>query len=462
MDRRNGIADHRRGTMKDAGRLARQSVWYSVHPVPPVLDCHPAPRGRRTDAGGLPGPLQAWQETSCHIRNRARFSLDVMDFSLSETERALVDSARRLALSDLLRATPATGFDHTAWQRICELGVFEVDTANTPAALARTTHLLEALGAGGADRGLLFAAGAHFYGCLWPVLQLGTPAQRQLWGPALGSGRSIGALAITEPEAGSAISALSTTAVVEGDEVILTGQKTLVTNATVADVMLLLAKEFPQRGSLGLSAFLVPTTSAGVSIRPIATVGLAGAPSGEIDLQSVRLPLTARLGPAGGGLGVLLSAMQAERTAILAGFLGAAEFDLARCHHYLRHRRKAGESASMADSPVIQHKFAEIRCRLESARWLLYRGVWEVTRGQDRLAWPAMVKKTVSEAVHQSAVDIQTLYAGAGWRNLNQSASAVQDTMAILAASGTTEVQLNTIASQLAKTLVPISRTPGP
>jgi len=159
------------------------------------------PQGRRTDAGGLPGPVQAWQETSCHIRNRARFSLDVMDFSLSETERALVDSARRLALSDLLRATPATGFDHTAWQRICELGVFEVDTANTPAALARTTHLLEALGAGGADRGLLFAAGAHFYGCLWPVLQLGTPAQRQLWGPALGSGRSIGALAITEPVA---------------------------------------------------------------------------------------------------------------------------------------------------------------------------------------------------------------------------------------------------------------------
>ena len=385
-----------------------------------------------------------------------------MDFSLSDNDRALWESARRLALGELQLAGPASGFDHSAWNRISELGVFQVDPADTPGALARTTHLLEALGTGGADRGLLFAAGAHFFGCLWPLLQLGTPAQRELWGPPLESGRAIGALAITEPEAGSAISALSTSVTTEGDQVVLHGHKTLVTNATVAQVLLLIAKEFPNRGSLGLSAFLVPTNTPGVSLRPIQTIGLEGAPSGEVELNSVRLPATSRLGAAGGGLGVLLAAMQAERTAILAGFLGAAEFDLARCHHYLKSRRRTGEQSSLADHQAVQHTLAEIRCRLESARWLLYRGLWEVTQGRDRIAWPAMVKKCVSEAVYECAHDIQCLYAGAGWRNLNRSATAVQDTMAILAASGTTEVQLNTIASQLTKTLVPLTGPGAP
>lgn len=381
-----------------------------------------------------------------------------MDSSLTPADRALCEAARRLALEHFAKEDqPPSGFDHAGWRQLAEFGLFRVDLLDKSTGLPRAARLLEALGSGGADRGLLFAAGAHLLGCLWPLVQLGSPAQHNEWIPGLASGDQIGALAITEPEAGSAISALQTSATAAGDEVVLQGQKTLVTNATVAQVLLLIALEFPRRGSLGLSAFLVPTNTPGLSIRPIATVGLNGAPAGEIDLQAVRLPSTARLGPAGGGLGVLLAAMQAERTAILAGFLGAAEFDLARCHHYLKTRRQGGDQSSLADHQAVQHKLAEIRCRLETARAMLYRGVWEVVHGHDRIAWPAMVKKTVSEAVAQSAHDIQCLYAGAGWQNRNRSATAVQDTLAILSASGTTQVQLNTIASQLAKTLVPLA-----
>ena len=381
-----------------------------------------------------------------------------MDCTVSQADHSLCEAARRLALERFGtedRVSP--GFDHAGWRQLADFGVFRVDLLDKSAGLPRAARLLEAWGAGGADRGLLFAAGAHLFGCLWPLVQLGSSAQQAQWVPGLASGEQIGALAITEPDAGSAISALRTSAVAAGDEVVLQGHKTLVTNATAAQVLLLIALEFPQRGGLGLSAFLVPTSTPGISIRPLATVGLDGAPAGEIELQTVRLPATARLGPAGGGLGVLLAAMQAERTAILAGFLGAAEFDLARCHHYLKNRRQGGDQSSLADHQAVQHKLAEIRCRLETARAMLYRGVWEVSHGRDRIAWPAMVKKTVSEAIHQCAHDIQCLYAGAGWRNLNRSATAVQDTMAILAASGTTEVQLNTIASQLTKTLVPLT-----
>jgi alkylation response protein AidB-like acyl-CoA dehydrogenase len=146
--------------------------------------------------------------------------------------------------------------------------------------------------------------------------------------------------------------------------------------------------------------------------------------------------------------------MQAERTAILSGFLGAAEFDLAQCHAYMTQRRQENSQKSLGDHQAVQHRFAEIRCRLESARWLMYRGIWEVEHGTDRLAWPAIVKKTVSESLLQCAQDLQRLYAGAGWLNHNNSATAVQDAMAILSASGTSDIQLNVISSQISKTLV--------
>lgn len=362
---------------------------------------------------------------------------------------------RQFAGQHLHPGRPASGFDLSGWQLMFDRGLFNPAPGQSHN-IRRTAHLLKALGGGGADRGLLFAAGAHYFGCTYPVIRFGSPSQHQQWLPSLQTGRLIGCLAITEEGGGSGQSALATQVQAQADNLRLSGAKLFVTNAPVASVALVIASEWPQRGSLGLSAFLVPLDAPGVSVVPMNSMGLAGAPAGVVRLNDVCLPPSARLGAPGAGLAVMLSALRAERTALLSGFLGAAEFDLARCYQFLQSRFSVGQKSGAAVPQVLQHRLASIRCELAAAEALLDRGLHEVDHGGDALLWPAMVKKTVSETVASVADQIHQIYAGQGWLNLHESATAVLDTRAVLAASGTSEVMLNMIWSQLSRTLTPL------
>jgi acyl-CoA dehydrogenase len=361
-------------------------------------------------------------------------------------------STRQFASQHLLPRRPASGFDSGGWQLLFDRGLFS-PAASQSHSIRRTAHLLKAVGSGGADRGLLFAIGAHYYGCTFPVIRFGSPSQLRQMLPALQNGQLIGCLAITEEGGGSGQSALATQVQVQSENCLLTGAKLFVTNAPIAHVALVIASEWPQRGSLGLSAFLVPLDAPGVSVVSVNSMGLAGAPAGVLRFNDVCLPPSARLGAPGAGLAVMLSALRAERTALLSGFLGAAEFDLARCYRFLQSRFSVGQKSGTQVPQVLQHRLAEIRCELAAAETLLDRGLHEVDHGADALLWPAMVKKTVSETVASVADQIHQIYAGQGWLNLHESATAVLDTRAILAASGTSEVMLNMIWSQFSRTL---------
>lgn len=362
---------------------------------------------------------------------------------------------RQFAGQYLHPGRPASGFDLGGWELMFDRGLFNPAPGQSHN-IRRTAHLLKALGSGGADRGLLFAAGAHYFGCTYPVIRFGSPSQHQQWLPSLQTGKLIGCLAITEEGGGSGQSALATQVQAQAENLRLSGAKLFVTNAPVANVALVIASEWPQRGSLGLSAFLVPLDAPGVSVVPMSSMGLAGAPAGVVRFNDVCLPQSARLGAPGAGLAVMLSALRAERTALLSGFLGAAEFDLARCYHFLQSRFSVGQKSGAAVPQVLQHRLASIRCELAAAETLLDRGLHEVDHGGDALLWPAMVKKTVSETVASVADQIHQIYAGQGWLNLHESATAVLDTRAVLAASGTSEVMLNMIWSQLSRTLTPL------
>ena len=153
------------------------------------------------------------------------------------------------------------------------------------------------------------------------------------------------------------------------------------------------------------------------------------------------------LGKPGAGLSALTIAMQYERTCILAGFLGAAERDLALCAQYL-HRRKDAHGA-LSDHQAVAHRLARMKARLESARWLLYRGAWALDHAKEPLHTPAMVKLVLSETLMDCALDVLKLFGGAGWLDEQGVATALRDVAGILTASGTSDVQLNVIASCL-------------
>lgn len=333
------------------------------------------------------------------------------------------------------RPRPA-GLDHAAWQLCAFHGV----TAALDAGASHAASVFEALGEGGADRGLLFALGAHVFGALAPFLRHATPAQRARWEPSLRDGSSIAALAVSEAAGGSSFDQLATIVCAKGDGLVLSGTKTLITNAPAAHLFLVLARQFPERGPLGLTMLLVPREIPGLTVTRLPTGGLPGAPMGEVSFDGCALPGIATLGRPGAGLRVFATAMAWERSLLLAGFLGVAARDL----------RAAIRALAVRDAlrhQAVAHRIAAMHMRLAAARHFVYAAAAALDAGQENAATAAMAKLAASEAVSACATDTARLLAGVGWRGVPfDTTAAIVDTLGTLFASGTSEIHLDTIA----------------
>lgn len=376
-----------------------------------------------------------------------------MDFAWSPQVRHRLERARQFAEGKLSLLRRPTGFDRAAWDALAEFGVFRMPLSEplggeSSGALA-TIAVLEALGRGGTDRGLLFAAGAHLFGCAVPVSAYGTPHQAETWRRGLSTGTTIGALAVTEAAGGSSLDLLTTQVVKSSDGYVLSGEKVLIANASEAGVFLVLARQYPDRGPLGLTAFLVPSSSPGLTVMPItSSIGLPGVALGRVRFAECFVPEDAVLGRPGAGLKIFATAMQWERTCLLAGFLGAAEHDLAACLEMLHGRRDA--HGPLLRHQAVSHRAARIKIKLESARLLAYRAAWTIDQGHDDYAAAATAKLAMSEAVVDAALDCLRLMAGSAWRRDGIDwGAALDDTMGGLFASGTSEVQLDIVARHL-------------
>jgi alkylation response protein AidB-like acyl-CoA dehydrogenase len=354
--------------------------------------------------------------------------------------------AERWAGAAFAHRNHATGFDATAWRALADAGLFRIALPTNrggegQGAVAITT-MLEALGRGGADRGLLMACGAHVFGCAVPIAAYATPAQAERWLPALASGDAIGGLAVTEPGGGSTFERMATVTAATDKSMILSGRKTLVCNAPISRLLVVLARQFPERGALGLTAFLVPRETSGVHIEPIAgTSGLHGASLGEVVLDGCVLSEEAVLGRPGAGLRVFMSAMKWERCGLLAGFLGAAERDLLRTAEILAER-----GGNLLKHQAVAHKLARIKVRLATARAMLRQAAESIDAGNDDQVLSAMAKLVISESLVECAEDTARLLAGAGWAGIPfDPGAALADTLGGLFASGTSEVLLDLI-----------------
>jgi clorobiocin biosynthesis protein CloN3 len=371
-----------------------------------------------------------------------------MTFCLPPDVRDRAAIAERWARSALAGRPRSAEFDATSWRGLGRSGLFgmalPVIAGGEGLGALAVTAVLESLGRGGADRGLLMAAGAHVFGCALPLAAHATPAQAARWLSALRDGEVIGALAVTEPSGGSGFDQMATTAVATANGIVLHGRKTLVCNASQAGLFLVLARQFPDRGALGLTVFLVPRDARGISVEPITTVaGLPGAAMGELVLDNCSLPDDAVLGCPGAGLRVFMTAMKWERCGLLAGFLGAAERDLAVCVEVL----SARADGALLRHQAVSHRMARMKVRLETARLMLRRAASSIDAGHDDHTASAMAKLVVSEALIDCAQDTARLLAGAGWRGVPfDTGAALVDALGGLFASGTSEVQLDLIA----------------
>lgn len=383
-----------------------------------------------------------------------------MDFALSPEQRRLCQDIEAFAvdLSAELEATrdeTAPGPDRAVWQRCAAQGLTGLavpqEYGGGGHGAVTTALALEAFGRGCRDSGLVFSVAAHLLAGAVPLARRGNEAQKNRYLPGLCDGSSIAALAMTEAQSGSDAYALSSRATALDGGFRLEGHKTWITNAPLADLLLVGAiseEDRTMQGPSAVSAFLVEATADGIE-RPPAfdLLGLHGAAVGEVLLRSVEVTDDALLGRLGGGAAVFQCAMDWERTCLFAAHVGNVDRLLAKTVRFVKGRRSG--NTTLAARQAVSHQLADLKVQLEAARLLVYHAAWQLDRGRSATQHAAMAKLFASETLLQSAVTALRLHGGEGLRRGGELERAYRDAVAATLYSGTSEIQRNIIAAFL-------------
>ncbi|MGN6680373.1 MAG: acyl-CoA dehydrogenase family protein [Streptosporangiaceae bacterium] len=379
-----------------------------------------------------------------------------MDFSVSAEQRELVaaatEFARRELNQDLAKLEDAGEFPREAWRKCAGFGVqglpVPAELGGAGADVLTTALVMEALGYGCHDNGLLFSLNAQMWSVQLPLVMFGTPAQQQAYLPAMVSGDLIGAHGMTEAGSGSDALHMHTRAERHGDHYLLQGAKQYITNAPVADVLLVYAVD-PARPALsGISAFLVDAATPGLSVSSsFEKMGLRTSPMGEITLQECLVPAERRLGPEGAGMSIFNSSMEWERACLFASTVGAMRRQMETCVEYARSREQFGQP--IGKFQAVSGKIADMYVRLEAARSLIYQVAWLKQQGKSAPAEAAAAKLFTSEAFVHSSEDAIQIHGALGYVKDAGIERDLRDAVAGTIYSGTSEIQRVVIGRML-------------
>jgi acyl-CoA dehydrogenase len=230
----------------------------------------------------------------------------------------------------------------------------------------------------------------------------GTKHQRRQWVPELVAGRVMAAFAMSEPEAGSDVAAMQTTARRDGDAWVLDGEKHLISNAGIADAYLVFARTTPEKGSRGITVFLVPATTPGVTFEG-AQVMAAAHPLGRIRLAGCRVDGGAVVGEVDSGFKLGMMVLDRLRPTVGAAACGMAARALDEAVAHARRRRQFGQA--LAEMPLVREKIGRMATDLDAARLLVYRAAWEQAMGAERITTSAAMAKSFATEMAQRVVD---------------------------------------------------------
>jgi alkylation response protein AidB-like acyl-CoA dehydrogenase len=371
-----------------------------------------------------------------------------MDFSLSAEQRELkaaaVAFAGRELDQDLAKREEAGEFSPQAWHACARFGIqglpVPTELGGGGADILTTVLVMEALGYGCHDNGLIFSLNAQMWSLELPLVKFGTPAQQQAYLPGLMSGDLIGVHAMTEPDSGSDAFSMRTRAERQGDSYVLNGTKLYITNAPVSDVVLVFASHPGKPKLAGISAFLVDKRTPGFTVsRSLEKMGLRTSPMGEVVLADCVVPAGNRLGPEGAGMAIFNSSMVWERSCILASALGTMQRQLEACVSYGRTRKQFGQAIGKFQG--VADKVADMYLRLEAARLLVYQAAWLGQQGSPALAEAAAAKLFTSEAWVQSSLDAIQVHGAYGYMKESGIERDLRDAVASTIYSGTSEIQ---------------------
>jgi acyl-CoA dehydrogenase len=290
------------------------------------------------------------------------------------------------------------------------------------------------------------------------LARYGTPEQLRTYLPGLISGETIGAIAVTEPDAGSDVASVRTRGVRDGSDWILNGSKMYVTNGVYGDLFFVAARTDPlAKGSRGLTMFLVEATNPGVSVsRSLKKTGWLCSDTALLSFDDCRVSNAAVLGEPGNGFYAIMRNFQNERIALGAMAMGEARKALELTLDYTQDRKAFG--GVLFDKQAIRQRLAMLLAKVEAGRRLVYHAAWLDAQGLDCVAEVSMVKAYCGELVNEVLYDCVQFHGGFGFIRESAIERMSRDARIHAIGGGATEVMLEEIAKRASRKSQPVAR----
>lgn len=378
-------------------------------------------------------------------------------FVLTEEQRAVVDRAVQIIAREI---TPiASVMDNSAEfpdQTVRGLGRHDLLAIPLPeryggagSDFVTYTRVLEEIAK--VSCSIAATVDAHTTMVSLPILRFGSDQQRESHLPRLASGEALGAFALTEPEVGSDIAGIATTAVKDGDSYLLNGAKALIASANHADLFVVAAKTAPDRGMLGISVFVIGkgTTGLRISGQSEATLGVRGTDLGGLVFENAQIPAESLLGRENFGLKILHETLVADRIATASIALGLAEAAQECSVGYAKRREQFGKQIAQFES--VKHMLADMEVGISAARLLVREAVNVLESGEDATRIASVAKLYCSEMVTRVTKDAIQIHGGWGYTQNYPVERFFRDAKYSELVDGTSEIQRLLIADEVIK-----------
>ncbi|HEY9566794.1 MAG TPA: isovaleryl-CoA dehydrogenase [Thalassobaculum sp.] len=379
-----------------------------------------------------------------------------LNFDLGETADMLRDSVRSFAATEIApRAADIdrdNTFPHDLWRKLGGLGVLGVTVGEEygGAGMGYLEHCvaMEEISRASAAVGLSY--GAHSNLCVNQIRLNGTEEQRRRFLPKLVSGEFVGALAMSEPGAGSDVVSMRTRAERKGDRYLLNGGKMWITNGPTADVIVVYAKTDPEAQQRGITAFLVEKGMKGFSVaQKLDKLGMRGSDTGELVFQDVEIPAENVLGTVDKGVNVLMSGLDYERAVLAAGPTGIMQACLDVVIPYVHERRQFGQA--IGEFQIMQGKLADMYVTMNAAKSYVYTVARACDRGEVTRKDAAGAILYAAEKATWMALEAIQCLGGNGYINDYPTGRLLRDAKLYEIGAGTSEIRRMLIGRELFK-----------
>lgn len=381
-------------------------------------------------------------------------SYPTLDFGLGETADMLRQSVRGFVDSELAPRADAIDktneFPRDLWTKLGDLGLhgITVEEEYGGSGLGYLEHCIavEEVSRGSASVGLSY--GAHSNLCVNQIRRNGNADQKKRYLPKLITGEHLGALAMSEPNAGSDVVSMKLRAEKKGDRYILNGNKMWITNGPTADVLVVYAKTDPAAGPRGITAFLVEKGFKGFSTaQKLDKMGMRGSDTGELVFQDCEVPEENVLNQVGKGVNVLMSGLDYERAVLAAGPLGIMQAAMDVVLPYIHERKQFGQP--IGTFQLIQGKVADMYTEMNAARAYVYTVAKACDRGQTTRKDAAGAILFAAEKATKLALDAIQILGGNGYINDYPTGRLLRDAKLYEIGAGTSEIRRMLIGREI-------------